>query len=80
MHYNGVACILFYYRDAVPRVEKPMLHIIARSDAGNAAQLKFVKDRVTELKTLHLPITVGGEEFRASLRFFSGNISLTAAT
>ena len=53
-------------------VEKPYLHVIARSNCSAEHQLLYVQDRIDELQTTKEPVVMDGRKYVDQLRIYSG--------
>ena len=60
------------YDEVQALVEKPYLHLIARSNSSAEHQLKYVNERIAELKSLHQPFQYEGRRYNTIVRYNSG--------
>ena len=61
-------------------VERPWLHMLARSDPTIDGQMIYVEERLQELMTAQIPIEHEGRRYVARPRMFSGKIARIGQT
>ena len=53
-------------------VERPYIHMLARSSSSIDEQMRYIEERAEELMTTSIPVVQGGREYTDYARIFSG--------